>query len=92
MIVFGKYCLIISKYVKEATVNDVTDQVDTITVTIVDAAVVYDCTWYQTSYILIARNILYVPSIYHNLIPPLIIHEAGITVNDTDMIHLKTFH
>ena len=25
----------------------------------------------------------------HNLIPPFILHEAGITVNDTAMIHLN---
>ena len=74
---------------KEAIVNAFTEQVGTITVTIVDAAVAYDCPWYQTTYILIARNILFVPSMDHNLIPLLILREAGITVNDTAMIHLN---
>ena len=89
MIFFGKYCFIISKSGKEAIVNAFTDQVGTITVPIVDNAVAYDCPWYQTTYILIARNILSVPSMDHKLIPPFILHEAGLAVNDTAMIHLN---
>ena len=89
MIVFGKYCFIIPKSGKEAIVNAFTEQVGTITVTIVDAAVAYDYPWYQTTYILIARNILSVPSMDHNLISPFILSESGLTVNDTAMIHLN---
>ena len=89
MIVFGKYCFIISKSGKEAIVNAFTDQVDTITVPIVNAAVAYDYAWSQTTYILIARNIISVPSMDHNLIPPFILREAVLTVNDTDMIDLN---
>ena len=89
MIVFGKYCFIISKSGKEAIVNAFTDQVGTITVPIFDAAVPYECPWYETTYLLIARNILSVPSMDHNLIPLLILHEAGLTVNDTAMIHFN---
>ena len=89
MIVFGKYCFVISKFGKEAIVNTFTDQVGTITAPIVDADVAYDCPWYQTTYILIARNILSVPSMDHNLISPFILREAGLTVNDTAMIHLN---
>ena len=86
MIVFGKDCFIISKYGKEAIVNAFNDLVGTITVPVIDAAVVYDCPWYQTTYILIARNIL---SVDHNIIPPFILRETGLTVNDTDMINLN---
>ena len=89
MIVFEKYCFNIFKYVKEAVVNAFTDQVGTITVPIVDADVAYEWTSSQTSYILIARKILSVPSMYHNLIPPFVLREAALTVNDTAMIHLK---
>ena len=66
-----------------------TDQVGNITVPIVDAAVAYECLWSQTTYILIARNIISVPSMDHNKIPPFILREAGLTVNYTDMIHLN---
>ena len=89
MTVFGKYCFIISKYVKEAIVNAFTDQVGTITVPVVNAAVVYDCPWSQTTYILIARNNISIPFMDHNLIPPSILREAGLTVNDNAMIHLN---
>ena len=89
MIVFGKDCFIISKYGKETIVNASTDQFGTITVPVVDAAVAYDYHWSQTTYILIARNILSVPSIDHYLIQPFILREAGLTVNDTAMIHLN---
>ena len=89
MIVFGKDCFIISKSGKEASVNAFTDQFGTITAPIVDAAVAYDCLWSQTTYILIAKNIISVPSMDHNLIPPFILLEPGLTVNDNSMIHLN---
>ena len=89
MIVFGKNCFIISKSDKEAIVNDFTVQVGTIIVPIINAAVAYDCPWSQTTYKLIARNILSVPSMDHNPIQPFILREAGLTVNDTAMLHLN---
>ena len=89
MIFFGKYCVIVSKYGKEAIVNSFNDQVSTITFPVVDAAVAYECPWSQTTYILIARKILSVPSMDHNLIPPFILRESGLTVSYTAMIHLE---
>ena len=56
---------------------------------IVDVAVMYDCLTTQRTYILIARNFLHVPSMKHNLIPPLVMREAGLVVTDTAMIHVK---
>ena len=89
MIVFGKYCFNISKSGKEAIVNTITDQVGTINVPIVDAALAYDCPWYNTTYILIAKDILSDPSMDRNLIPTFIWSETGLTANDTAMIHLN---
>ena len=89
MIVFGKDCFIIYKSVKKAIVKDVTDQFGTITDPIVDADVAYDYPWSQSTYIFIARNILFVLSMDQNLIPSFILREAGLIVNDTAMIHLK---
>ena len=57
-------------------------------VPIVDAAVAYDCPFTNVTYILIVRNVLYVPSMTHNLTPPFILREAGIEVNDTAKIHV----
>jgi hypothetical protein len=34
------------------------------------------------TYLLIVRNALHVPSMQHNLIPPFIMREAGLVVND----------
>ena len=77
------------KFSKEAIFNAFTDQVGTITAPIVDADVVYDYPWSQSTYILITRNFLSVPSMDHNLIPPFILREDGLTLNDTAMIHLN---
>ena len=94
MIFFGKYCFIITKSGKESIVNAFIDQVGTITVLIIDTAVAYYCSWSQTTYILIERNILSVPSMDHNIITPFILREAGRTVNCTDMIRFNepSFH
>lgn len=54
---------------------------------VVDGALAYDCPYTHQTYILIARNVLSVPTIEHNLIPPFIMREAGIIVNDTPKIH-----
>ena len=39
------------------------------------------------TYLLIVRNALHVPSMQHNLIPPFIMREAGLVVNDVPRIH-----
>eukprot|EP00957_Ditylum_brightwellii_P128393 9792090-Ditylum_brightwellii.AAC.1 len=56
-------------------------------VKLVDAALKYDCPHQDKSYLLLVRNTLHVPSMDHNLIPPFMLREAGITVNDTPKIH-----
>ena len=56
---------------------------------ICDGALAYDCPYTHKTYILIGRNVLSVPTIEHNLIPPFILREAGLIVNDTAKIHRK---
>lgn len=56
-------------------------------VPIVDGAIAYDCRYTGQTFILIARNALYVPTMENNLIPPFIMREGGLTVNDTAKIH-----
>mmetsp|Transcript_19836 Transcript_19836/g.27897 ORF Transcript_19836/g.27897 Transcript_19836/m.27897 type:complete len:252 (+) Transcript_19836:1963-2718(+) len=56
---------------------------------IVDVAVAYDDPHTQEIIVLIARNALHVPTLDHNLIPPFIMREAGIIVNDTAKIHVN---
>ena len=56
-------------------------------VPVVDAAVAYDCPYSHQTFLFILRNALYIPTLEHNLIPPFIMREAGLTVNDTPKIH-----
>ena len=54
---------------------------------IVDALVAYDCPYTQQTVMLVIHNAYFVPSKLDNLIPPFLIREAGITVNDVPKIH-----
>ena len=54
---------------------------------IVDAAIAYDCPRSEKTYILIVRNALYVESMEENLVPPFILREAGLIVNECPKQH-----
>ena len=54
---------------------------------IVDAAVVFEDPYDGNIYFLVMRNALYVESMDHHLIPPFIMREAGLVVNDVAKIH-----
>ena len=58
-------------------------------VPIVDAAMAYNCPYSMKTYILAVKNALHVPSMEHNLIPPFILREAGLEVNDVPKIHTQ---
>ena len=58
-------------------------------VPIVDATMAYDCPYSMTTYILAVKNALHVPSMEHNLVPPFILREAGLVVNDVPKLHTK---
>lgn len=53
---------------------------------VVDAVIVYDCPFTGESYFLLMYNCLYIPSMECHLIPPFILREAGLLVNDTPKI------
>lgn len=90
MCVFGKHCMIINDSGRYADVNGFSQELDSLRkVPIVDAAIAYDCPFSLKSYILVARNVLYVQSMTHNLIPPFIMREAGVQVNEVAKIHAK---
>ena len=76
----GKYCQV-QAFSKECAVLE--------KVPIVDAIIAYDCpsTDKKVYHLLVARNALHVPSMTHNLIPPFIMREAGLVVNDVPRIH-----
>ena len=90
MIVAGKQAFIINRTGLTANVHAFADQVQGIPeVPIVDAVVGYDCPFSGKTYLLVMRNALYVPSMEHNLVPPFVMREAGLTVNDTAKIHVE---
>ena len=88
MPVIGRHSYIISNTGKIADVNAFSPDHKTMQITIVDAAVKYECPYDQTVYILVIRNALHVPSMDHNLIPPFMMREAGIEVHDTPKIQV----
>ena len=54
---------------------------------VVDAALVYDCPFTHMTYIVIARNVMHLKTLKHNLIAPFIMREAGVIVDDKPKIH-----
>ena len=68
-------------------VNPFTPQYKAMTAKLVDGALMYDCPYSGKSYILVAQNAIHVPSMENNLIPPFMMREAGIMVNEKAKIH-----
>jgi hypothetical protein len=89
MPVVGRHAFIISDTGRIADVNPFTPDYDSMQVPIVDAAVQYDCPYDGQSYILVVRNALHVPSMKNNLIPPFVLREAGVKVQDTPKIQVN---
>ena len=87
MPVVGKHAYILSDTGRTADVNAYNPQYEAMVIPIVDAAVQFSCPYTGNDYILVLRNALHVPAMEHHLIPPFIMREAGIKVNDTPKIH-----
>ena len=87
MPVVGKHAYIIAGTGKKVDVSPFTPDYKLLTVPLVDATVKYDNPYNGKTYILVLRNALYVPSMDHNLIPPFMLREMGVTVNDVPKIH-----
>ena len=88
MIVCGRHCFVLSVSSITAEVNAFSTEVGQMhSVPIVDAIIVHENEFTNQIYFLVARNVLYVPSMPHNLIPPFILREAGLIVNDRPLIH-----
>ena len=83
MVVIGKQAAIIKNTGQFAEANAFAKYVGSMSrVPIVDAVIAYDCPYSLKTYLLVARNALYIPSMSHNLIPPFILREAGQQVNE----------
>ena len=89
MAVVGRHAYILSDTGRTAEVNPFTPDYKSMQVPIVDAAVQYECPYSGTLHVLVIRNALHVPSMRHNLVPPFMIREEGIQVNDTPKIQVN---
>ena len=87
MPVVGKHAYIIAETGKKVDVSPFTPDYKPLTVPLVDAMVKYDNPYNGKTYILVLRNALYVPSMENNLIPPFMLREMGVVVNDVPKIH-----
>ena len=87
MPVVGKHAYIIDETGKKVDVSPFTPDYKPLTVPLVDPTVKYDNPYNGKAYILVLRNALYVPSMDNNLIPPFMLREMGVTVNDVPKIH-----
>ena len=87
MPVVGKHAYIIAETGKKVDVSPFTPDYKLLTVPLVDAMVKYGNPYNGKTYILVLGNALYVPSMEHNLIPPFMLREMGVIVNDIPKIH-----
>ncbi len=90
MVVIGSHCLKIGDTGQTANVNTFSKEAGGMSeVPIIDAVCAYDCPKSGQTYLLLLRNGLHMPSNDHNLIPPFLMREAGLAVNDKPKIHCE---
>ena len=89
MHVIGCNARVISTSDMMCDVRDFSPDISPLKVKIVYAGVEYSCLYTGLDYILVIRNRLHVPAMVHNLIPPFIMRELGVIVNDMAKIHLN---
>ena len=54
-----------------------------------DAVIAYDCPSSGGIFLLVVSNAMCVPTMYIHLIPPFVLRESGLILNDTPKIHCK---
>ena len=89
MAVIGRHAHILSTSDRTVEVNAFTLEHATIKAPLVDAALQYDSPYDGKSYILVIQNGIHIPSMTNNLIPPFLMREAGVAVNDKPKIHTE---
>eukprot|EP00957_Ditylum_brightwellii_P171068 13023197-Ditylum_brightwellii.AAC.1 len=87
MACMGRDALVVSDTGRVMELNPFTPDYDVMNMKLVDAALKYECPHEDKSYIQLVRNALHVPSIDHNMIPPFVLREAGIMMNETSKIY-----
>ena len=90
MPVIGKNEYILTKIGETVDVAPFKPDYKSISVELVDAALKYECPYSGEVKIRIIRRGLYVPSMTHNLLPPFMLREAGIHINEVPKIHVTS--
>ena len=90
MPVIGKNAFVLSKNGETVDVAPFTPDYNPIRVELVDAELKYDCSYSGESKILIIRRGLYDPSMSNNLLPPFMLREDGININEVPKIHVSS--
>ena len=82
MFVAGCHVHILASTGKTASVKSFSPDIPAKEIPIIDCAIMYDCPYTGIQAILVATDALHVPSMDHNLVPPFMLREAGIIVNE----------
>ncbi len=88
MVCLGKHCTIIEYTGRTVQVNAFASEVGSLkNIPVVDAVVVFDDLYGDgPPYFIVFYNALYIPSMSHHLIPPFLLREAGLVVNELPKI------
>ena len=89
MAVVSRNCYILAETQRHVDVNLFMPVYPPIKAQLVDVAIQYDSPYDGKSHILVIRNAIHMPLMKNNLLPPFMLSEAGITVNDKAKIHLS---
>ncbi len=89
MPVVGRHAYILAETGKSVDVSPFTPDYKPLVAKLVDAAVLYENPYDGKEYILVIQNAIHVPSMMNNLVPPFMLREAGISVNDVPKIHVE---
>ena len=87
MPVLGRHVHILSDTGRKADVSPFTPDYQSLKMPIVDAAIGYMCPVTGEESFLVVRNALHSPNMKNNLLPPFVLREAGLRVNDVPKIH-----
>ena len=91
MAVVGSECVVFDDTSKIRTVNSFAKSAGSLDdVKIVDAVVAYDYPYQNKTFILLTRNALHVHDLCINIIPPFIMREGGITVDECPTYQAQT--
>ena len=87
MIVVGKNSIIFDDTGKTCTVNAFSESAGKLhNIPIIDAVIAYDCPYQCKTFLLLMRNALYIPELVINLLPPFIVRESGIQIDECPKI------